>query len=70
MGKRIRKAIVAAVTAGAGAAVSYQLGVGWNFTAEHIGATLGAFATAAIAAGVATWRVPNAAPGVQASSYR
>ncbi len=56
---RVRKALVAAVTAGlaAGIAVLVKAGTVDNTT---IGQAVGAFAVAAIAAGLATWKVPNA----------
>lgn len=56
---RVRKALVAAVTAGlaAGIAVLVKAGTVDNTT---IGQAAGAFAVAAIAAGLATWKVPNA----------
>jgi uncharacterized membrane protein YjjB (DUF3815 family) len=56
---RIRKAVVAGVVAGlaAGIAVLVKAGTVDNTT---IGQAVGAFAVAAFAAGLATWRVPNA----------
>lgn len=57
--KRIRKSVVAGATAGVGAAVTYQVSVGWNFSAEHLGQTAGAFAAVALPTAWATWRVPN-----------
>lgn len=56
---RIRKAVVAGVVAGlaAGIAVLAKAGTVDNTTVSQ---ALGAFAVAALAAGLATWKVPNA----------
>lgn len=56
---RIRKAVVAGLVAGlaAGIAVLVKAGTVDNTT---IGQALGAFAVAAVAAGLGTWKVPNA----------
>jgi hypothetical protein len=58
--KKIRKALTAGLSAGVGAAVTYQVGLGWSATPEAIGGTAGAFAAAAVPAAWLTWRVPNA----------
>lgn len=58
--KKVRKAVTAGVSAGVGAAVTYQVGVGWKFDAEHVAGSLAAFVAAAVPAGWLTWRVPNA----------
>lgn len=57
---RIRKAVVAGVTAGAAAAVSLLAKSGWHLDQTTVGQAAAAFAVAALAAGLATWRVPNA----------
>lgn len=57
---RIRKAIVAGAGAGASAALTALVAV-WpdGVTADEAGTVAGAFAAAALAVGLATWRVPN-----------
>lgn len=57
---RIRKAVVAGVIAGAGAAISL-LAKGGGFDHDTVSQALGAFVAAAVVAAWATWRVPNAA---------
>jgi hypothetical protein len=56
---RIRKAVVAGVIAGAGAAISV-LAKGGGFDRDTVSQALGAFVAAAAVAVWATWRVPNA----------
>ncbi len=64
--RKIRKALTAGASAGIGAAVTYQVGIGWSTTPEHVGATAAAFVAVAIPAAWTTWRVPNAkqTPGI------
>ena len=57
---RIRKAAVAGITAGAAAAIAVLAKSGWHLDHVTVSQALGAFVTAAAAAGWATWRVPNA----------
>jgi uncharacterized membrane protein YjjB (DUF3815 family) len=56
---RVRKALVAAVTAGLAAGIAVLIKAG-TVDNDTIGQAVGAFAVAAIAAGLATWKVPNA----------
>jgi len=57
---RVRKALVAAVTAGLAAGIAVLIKAG-TIDDTTISQAVGAFAVAAIAAGLATWKVPNAA---------
>lgn len=57
---RVRKAVVAGVTAGAAAAVSLLAKSGWSLDSTTISQAVGAFVAAAAVAAWATWRVPNA----------
>jgi uncharacterized membrane protein YjjB (DUF3815 family) len=56
---RVRKALVAAVTAGLAAGIAVLVKAG-AIDDTTVGQAIGAFAVAAIAAGLATWKVPNA----------
>jgi uncharacterized membrane protein YjjB (DUF3815 family) len=56
---RVRKALVAAVAAGLAAGIAVLVKAG-SVDDNTIGQAIGAFAVAAVAAGLATWRVPNA----------
>jgi hypothetical protein len=60
---RIRKAVMAGVTAGAGAAVAVLAKSGWHLDQATVSQALGAFVAAAAVAGWATWRVPNEPAG-------
>jgi hypothetical protein len=57
---RIRKAVIAGVTAGGGAALAVVAKSGWHLDQATVGQAIGAFAAAAAVAGWATWKVPNA----------
>jgi hypothetical protein len=61
---KIRKAAVAGVTAGAGAAVTVLAKSGWHLDQATVSQALGAFVAAAAVAAYATWRVPNEPAGV------
>jgi len=57
---RIRKAVVAGLGAGIGAATTVLANAGWHLDSATVSQALGAFVTAAAALGWATWRVENA----------
>jgi ABC-type transport system involved in cytochrome bd biosynthesis fused ATPase/permease subunit len=57
---RIRKAVIAGVTAGAAAAIALLAKSGWSLDQTTVVQALSAFVSAAAVAAWATWRVPNA----------
>jgi ABC-type transport system involved in cytochrome bd biosynthesis fused ATPase/permease subunit len=57
---RIRKAVVAGVTAGVAAAIALLAKSGWSLDQATVSQAVGAFVAAAAVAAWATWRVPNA----------
>ena len=57
---RIRKAIVAGIGAGIGAATTVLANAGWHLDSATVSQALGAFVTAAAALGWLTWRTENA----------
>lgn len=57
---RIRKAIVAGVTAGIGAAVTVLAKSGWHLDSTTVSQAVAAFAGAGVIAGYATWATRNA----------
>lgn len=59
---RIKKAVVAGVGAGAGAALTHQVTIGWKTDSVNLGQTLGAFLAAGVPVGWATWKAKNAKP--------
>ena len=64
---RIKKAIVAGVGAGAAAAITHQVSIGFKLDSESIGASVGAFLAAGVPVLWATWKARNA-PGYGTSA--
>lgn len=58
---RIRKALVAGLGAGVGAAVAVVAKSQWHLTSETFSQALAALILAGVPVGWATWRAPNAA---------
>lgn len=56
---RIRKAIVAGVGAGAGAAITYQVSIGFKLDTESLSATAGAFIATGVPVMIATYKARN-----------
>lgn len=56
---RIKKAIVAGVLAGVGAAITHQVSIGVKLDAESIGASFGAFVAFGVPALWATYKARN-----------
>lgn len=57
---KIRKAVVAGVGAGVGAAVTVLAKSGWRLDSATLGQAVGAFLAAGLPVGWATWRTVNA----------
>lgn len=57
---RIRKAVVAGLGAGIGAAVAVEAQAGWHVDSTTFSHALAALIIAGVPVGWATWRTPNA----------
>lgn len=60
---RIRKAVVAGLSAGFAAAIALLAKSGWTIDQTNVTQAVGAFVAAFAVAAWATWRVPNAMSG-------